>query len=235
MQNVQDSLLPLKMMIKSSSSEDWLKWSEYGSLGLSAIGSLVAGLSGQILYAAAPLTVALSLNLLSRQRFEDKTRQYLTSEIADIHGVIESFYQHHPHHESEDIGGSFPLDEHFESLELSPITEAITDLQSRLRKLNETVLREDDLETLNFRFFRIDESITELKVMTQDLSAINSSNHVNNLAPFEITSWQTKIAELEKQVRDLEHQNKHIIKPYLKGLTKRLKQLSTDPESLSSN
>ncbi len=50
----------------------WLEITEYISLAGSAVGSLVALLSQQVFYASAPLTVALSLNLINRYRWEKK-------------------------------------------------------------------------------------------------------------------------------------------------------------------
>lgn len=48
---------------------------EYISLGFSALGTIAAAVTQQTLYAATPLTIALSLNLLNRQELARRTRQ----------------------------------------------------------------------------------------------------------------------------------------------------------------
>ncbi len=47
---------------------DWLELAEYVALGVSALGSIVAAFSQQVFLAAAPLTLALFLNLVNRSR-----------------------------------------------------------------------------------------------------------------------------------------------------------------------
>ena len=46
----------------------WLERAEYASLGLSALGTVAAAVSQQIAYATTPLVLALSLNVINRQR-----------------------------------------------------------------------------------------------------------------------------------------------------------------------
>ncbi len=70
----------------------WLKTAEYASLAGSAIGTVAATLSSQVTYAAAPLTLALSLNLVNRTRLEQQTRQHTTAEIAQVHQLVESLH-----------------------------------------------------------------------------------------------------------------------------------------------
>jgi hypothetical protein len=57
---------------------------EYASLAASGVGSLAVALSGQAFYGVAPLTLALSLNVANRYRFEQQVRVYQNSEIAEV-------------------------------------------------------------------------------------------------------------------------------------------------------
>ena len=60
----------------------WLDMAEYVSLASSVAGSVAAVAFQQMVYVAAPLTVALSLSLANRQRFQQHIQQQTTSAIA---------------------------------------------------------------------------------------------------------------------------------------------------------
>ncbi|MEG3880460.1 hypothetical protein QT972_24155 [Microcoleus sp. herbarium7] len=62
----------------------WLELAEYASLAASGVGSLAVAVSGQAFYGVAPLTLALSLNVANRYRFEQQVRVHQTSEIAQV-------------------------------------------------------------------------------------------------------------------------------------------------------
>lgn len=61
----------------------WLDMAEYVSLASSVAGSVAAVALQQMVYVAAPLTVALSLSLANRQRFQQQIQQQTASAIAD--------------------------------------------------------------------------------------------------------------------------------------------------------
>ncbi len=62
----------------------WLELAEYASLAASGVGSLAVAVSGQAFYGVAPLTLALSLNVANRYRFEQQARLHQNSEIAQV-------------------------------------------------------------------------------------------------------------------------------------------------------
>ncbi len=62
----------------------WLELAEYASLAASGLGSLAVAVSGQAFYGVAPLTLALSLNVANRYRFEQQVRVHQNSEIAQV-------------------------------------------------------------------------------------------------------------------------------------------------------
>ena len=62
----------------------WLEVAEYASLAASGVGSLAVAVSGQAFYGVAPLTLALSLNVANRYRFEQQVRVHQTSELAQV-------------------------------------------------------------------------------------------------------------------------------------------------------
>ena len=78
-----------------------LEIAEYLFLALSGVGSLVAAVSGKVIYMALPLLIYLLLNLMNRYRFEQRTRrrtntamnrvqQQLATEIQALKQTIEA-------------------------------------------------------------------------------------------------------------------------------------------------
>ncbi|GEM_PF-692330 len=76
-----------------STQRNWLQITEYVSLAASAVGTVAAAVSGQVAMAAAPLTVALSLNLVNRQRLQQQTQQDTSSAIAQLDRIVQSLQQ----------------------------------------------------------------------------------------------------------------------------------------------
>ncbi|MBD1884690.1 hypothetical protein H6F85_15940 [Microcoleus sp. FACHB-45] len=62
----------------------WLELAEYASLAASGVGSLAVAVSGQAFYGVAPLTLALSLNVANRYRFEQQVRVHQNLEMAQV-------------------------------------------------------------------------------------------------------------------------------------------------------
>jgi len=63
MQNTESSATSFADRLHELGEHHWLDLAEYGSIGVSAIGSVAAGLSGQVLFAATPITFSLALNV----------------------------------------------------------------------------------------------------------------------------------------------------------------------------
>lgn len=61
-----------------------LQVAEYTSTVASVVGVVISALSQQVVYAAAPLSLSLCLNLVNRQRFERQTEQRLNGAIAHL-------------------------------------------------------------------------------------------------------------------------------------------------------
>lgn len=74
-----------------------LKIAECIFVAVSIIGWAVAAASGQIIYGAVPLSIALLLNLINRLRFEQQSRHRLTGAMAQLHRQLsqesQSLYQ----------------------------------------------------------------------------------------------------------------------------------------------
>lgn len=224
MQKIDDA--SFNALSYSPSQRNWLEIAEYASLVGAALGSVMAALSGQIIYAAAPLTLSLSLNLANRQTFEQQIKQNIDSAIADVHQVVESLYQEIQTlpRESEDID------------------EILSDLQQKLRGLETVVLGQQDWETLNVRFLLIEEKLTHIKDVVADLQQQWSPHSENNEIPATVSLLptlmnqsaagpavlHTQIEQLQEQIELLQLQNRKIVKPYLQRLTRAVKELQTN-------
>jgi hypothetical protein len=223
MQKTDDSSLAVNDHLQEG---NWLKLAEYASVAGSALGTLAAVFSGQILYAAAPLTVALSLNLVNRQRFEEQIREGNKSAIADVHTVVESIHRE-VHRLPENPEDSQNLN------------EILSDLQQKLHVLEHSILGEQDWETINVRFLLLDEKLNNVKNSIifstpsgdSDLNldtvrnSVNPSPSLTNQIAPNFTDLETQIHHLQAQICQLQDQNRDIVKPHLQRLIRAVKQL----------
>ncbi len=69
-------------------SRRWLEMAEYVSLFGSVVGSFAAVVSQQIIYASAPLSLSILLNLINRHRFEQQIQQRESTDIKLIYKDI---------------------------------------------------------------------------------------------------------------------------------------------------
>ncbi|MBK4729648.1 hypothetical protein JJD41_07175 [Oxynema sp. CENA135] len=68
----------------------WLERAEYIAVALAVVGSMLALIYGQALYAIAPISLCLALNLLNRsasKRANRRTMNQLQEQVASIHSV----------------------------------------------------------------------------------------------------------------------------------------------------
>ncbi|MEG3940162.1 hypothetical protein QT995_18635 [Microcoleus sp. S36b_A3] len=201
MQKIENASLPALRI--SLNQPDWLELAEYASIAGSAIGTIAAGLSGQILYAAAPLTAAISLNIANRQRFEQQMQQKANSAIAEVQAAAAGRSQQVqllPGEPAELYTAVSDLKQKILSLESSAISDLqaavasleraqalpadsqelytiLSDLRENLRILENSALREDDWQNVNVRFLLMDEKLTEVRTITAQLQ--ERSNEVD--------------------------------------------------------
>jgi len=188
-------------MRSSQNQPEWLELAEYASIAGSAIGTIAAGLSGHIVYAAAPLTAALSLNFVNRQRFEQKMQQKSNSAIAGVELAVKSLQQQVqtlPGEPTELYTAVSDLQQKLSSLESHTIADVqaavksleqqvqafpgeseqlypmLSQLQEKLHSLENSALREQDWENVNVRFLLMGEKLTEVKNITAELQERSS-------------------------------------------------------------
>lgn len=216
MQNREESLKP------SRNPVDGWKLAESIAVGGTAVGTLIAAWYQQIVFAGTPLTFALILNLVNRQRFELYMRQNLDAAITEVQGVVASLH--------EKIQ-TLPT----ESNELDPITDVLTELQRVTQHLEKNALRQEDWEVMNVRFKLIQETIDELKtsietstppVDSQDHHLLTSTlEELVNQSVADTATIHIQIDQLSQQVQTLQTEQQTLIKPYLKRLVRAVKEL----------
>jgi tetrahydromethanopterin S-methyltransferase subunit B/lipoate-protein ligase A len=220
MQNIQPNIQNLRQII---SEYHWLDLAESVSIAASAIGTLAGALSGQVVYAAAPLTVALSLNLANRYRLDENTEQYTKAAISDVRNVVESLYTALPENDQP-------------QMDFQALQKSIYHLQKVTERLENKALTEDDWQMVNVRFLTLQESLEKLTqsignsplvvpaIQIGEAGENPGENYGENpgegaLAPY---------SELEQRISQLEQKNHEVIKPYLQRLTQTLQQLKQD-------
>lgn len=245
----------------------WLEWAEYASLAGSALGSLAVALSGQAFYGVAPLTLAVSLNVANRYRFEQQVRLSQDADIAEVQRSVEKMERtavtvivklrqqlstdleliHQqlaaiPRLEGFDaidieeqllsLGQSVAalqeivanvvlevrqqVNEQLQqalavpgSVDLDPLSQAIAQLQSTTKRLEESALTQADWEMVNTRFLTLQEAIATLQ---NDLQVLGHERQPN-------------IEEMQAQIDQLEQQYREVVNPNLKRLISVVKQL----------
>ncbi|HEY9810002.1 MAG TPA: hypothetical protein V6D13_11800 [Halomicronema sp.] len=113
-----------KSLTNSHHRRQPLEIAEYASVCLSAVGSVAAALSQQVIFAALPLTMAVSLNLINRSRITQKDQVLPTTNTAEITSNFDSL---------------FPFSPTPELLESTPnFQEEITNLQRSFAELQDS-------------------------------------------------------------------------------------------------
>jgi hypothetical protein len=216
MQNSQESSKP------SRNPVDGWKLAEYVSIAGTAVGTLIAAWYQQIVFAGTPLTFALILNIVNRQRFEQYMRQTVDAAVTDVQGVVQSLHEQMQ---------TLPP----ESNELDPITDVLTELQRMTQNLEKNALRQDDWEVMNVRFKLMQEAIDELKTSIEtsvphlegnDQQALTTAlEALVNQSVADSATIHTQIDQLSQQVNTLQKEQQTLIKPYLKRLVRAVQAL----------
>ena len=217
MQNSEEELLK-----PSPHPVDGWKLAEYVSIAGTAVGTLVAAWYQPIIFAGTPLTLALILNVVNRQRFEQDMRQDLDAAITDVRTVVELLHQQIQLLPSE-------------SNELDPITDVLAELQRVTQGLEKNALRQDDWEVMNLRFQLIQEKTDEVKTSMEtsglnfeknDQESLNATLEAFvNQSITDSATMQIQIDQLSEQVNVLQTEQQTLIKPYIKRLVNAVKEL----------
>ncbi|MCT7950251.1 hypothetical protein NG798_10670 [Ancylothrix sp. C2] len=217
-----------------------LEIAESASLIASAAGTICAAILNQAIFAAAPLTVALSLNFINRQRLQTQT----TLNTKNTNAAI-SYVERQLRSEVESVRAQMrrlPAAERLREMEESIVRLALlwTQIQQRMEEtntpLNEAKIQEEFLilrrailrlrDTSNAHLSEIQNNLqNEIDTLRQTLppSAINPETQIDE--NLENEPVLTQIQQLQERIEQLEQKNQKIIKPFLKRLVIQVKKL----------
>ena len=218
-ENAEKAIAP-----KSHDRRNLLKILEYVALGSSAIGSILAWWFEQILFAATPLTLTLGLNLLNRENLEKFLRQENNATTMQVENYFEVL-----HKEIEDLTA--------EPVAIEPaITDNLAQLQIDAKKLENTAITHEELDTIIERIVLLEEEISGIQesIKNESISIQKSAEKVEKKSELYATTAELNldlkvvamnIEKLQQQVAQLKKHNREIIKPYLQKLNRAVKEL----------
>lgn len=204
----------------------WLELVEYASLAGSAVGSLAVAISGQAFYAVVPMTLALSLNVANRNRFERAIQLGRSSQVTEVRQSMDKLEKNavkaivklrqqllkeiESLREARSALSDLPVGESGEMEgQLGTVERSAASLQESLVSLGDKPLTAADWEGVKNRLLGLEEAIAALQ---QELEETGDKSEED------LSQIQTKIDYLERQ-------NKEVIKPHLKRLISLVKQL----------
>ncbi len=230
-----------------------LELAEYASVIGSAVGTIAAGLSGQVLYAATPLTLALSLNLVNRHRFEQQTKasalstgsaiaqvdRELREEIESVRAGLAALP---PSERIRDMEASMlrlsnlwaGLQQH-QAEPLSPLENQ--QIQQEFAIVRRAIVRLRDSTDANMATLRasLSEEIESLhRLVAQPAQAFGERETVRageQDAPASQTPVRLEISELRQRIEQMEQKYREIVKPHLKRLVSDVKHLQEQSDT----
>lgn len=202
---------------------------EYISLIGSVAGSAAAVVSGQVIYATAPLSLSILLNLVNRYRYEQQARQSTNIAITEAHQQLSadiqslrssvltlpaqvdlSSVQQALFKLTEEIAAerakiqSHPAS--LSALDLKPINEGISQLTNQSLSLSESlaVVRQQlDALPQSERFDALESATAQL---SSEIALLKTKieNRLSPLKAFNIESIQSDISQLREQCATLQ-------------------------------
>ncbi|WP_210407658.1 hypothetical protein [Hydrocoleum sp. CS-953] len=234
MERNRDSLLR-RAVKQTFYKKHWLNLAEYACIIGSALGAFGVAASGQAFYAVAPMTLAISLNVANRYRFEQQMILSQKSEIGEIQSSVEKLEKNavkvivklrqqlsteiESVREKFSTGSTQAVDSEIQQ-QLSALEYSASSVQKSLASVDKKALTTDDWEIVNGRLLVIEEAIANLQRDMEELAK----------------EPQADISQLKAKIDDLEIENTQVVKPHLKRLITLVRQLQhTNYSSQSSH
>lgn len=214
-----------------------LEIAESASLIASAAGTICAAIFNQAVFAAAPLTLALSLNFINRQRLQAQTKLNTKNTNAAI-----SYVERQLRSDVESVRTQMrrlPAAERLREMEESMVRLALlwSQIQERMEEKNTSLSEakiQEEFVILRRAILRLRDSSNahlneirnslqnEIETLRQTLpvAGINSETPTSQNEPI-----QVQIQQLQERIEQLEQKNQKIIKPFLKRLVFQVKKL----------
>ncbi|MBE9226144.1 hypothetical protein IQ264_11985 [Phormidium sp. LEGE 05292] len=172
--------------MKASNENNGLRVAEKISVGASVAGTLAAVWSQQMIVAAAPLTLALSLNLINRGKFQQKLEDDITAIVSEMDNRIQQV--------DKEVAG-----------EMRSLQASVQDLSLSSKNVDPQPIKAE-ISDLQKQFVSLEEALSNVtSTITKEKPAIPP-----NLATFDPTYLEQQIYDLKAAIVELEgiiHQN----------------------------
>lgn len=176
----------------------FLKVAEYTSLAASVAGLVISTATRQVIYAVAPVSISMFLNLLNRQRFEQQTQQNLAAAIAQVDQQLSQLNRAFSTLQQEvtsELNQQSELQNRFnaiESLNLDTVPQTLIQLQGQFDNLLASISRIDQrlnsfssTEQANSLEIEIDQLQTDLQQQRNNLQTAIAQQQTELQAQFE--------------------------------------------------
>ncbi len=227
MQNTESQLNGFTSRLQELGEHHWLDLAEYASIGASAIGSIVAGLSGQMLFSATPIVFALTLNVLNRHRVELQTRVQNTATIAEINQIVDSL---------QNSVQSLPPAHRFQDLEgtVTRISETVANIEQFLEKTSPQT-GPMDLITIQKEFAILRRGIMRLRDHTEATLGDIQQSMMNDICGLRqaIASLQA-FQNLSQNLSQNQEVSSLAIRTEVAQLTQGFRELQTQLQAISN-
>lgn len=177
----------------------WLELAEYGSLGVSAIGSIAALVSQQAFYASAPMTLALALNVANRSRWQQGIKTNNMSAISQVEQKLL---------ENTSKISALPTGNRVES---SALNVDMTEVQQAIAEGRETSIS----AVVEVRQ-KLSREIENLRVQVQTM-------HLSKQV--DLSGVDNSLNQLNQAIAKLKRENRQTIVPYLIRMGKAMQKL----------
>ncbi len=203
---------------------------EYTSAAASAVGVVISALSQQALYAAAPLSLSLCLNLVNRRRFEQQTEQQLNGAIAQIDQRLLTLDQrvlerNEPAIEFSELRSQLSqLQDRFTTTQQGQNATAtnLGQLQSRLSQLNAqlTAIQQRQAHEATSQT-GLETQLSQVREdLSQDIRSIRQQVQATNLSLDGLETLQQAFSQLTDQINSLQQRQSPTATDYAELLTR---------------
>ncbi|WP_315788403.1 hypothetical protein [Fischerella sp. JS2] len=225
----------------------WLEITEYVSLYASAIGTLAATATQQVVYAAFPLTVALGLNLTNRERLKRLNEQYRQNAIAQFDQLVDPFRQRLENFDDFTQRLSQTTQQQIDELRQNQKEQNTDSNQQRLAQFN--TFRQQLMKATELQIEPLKQHLTQLNTYTQQLYTSvqqieplkQNLTQLNNFTQQLNASTQKQFELLRQQVGEIDAETKKITTNFQQPITKldaihqRVEQLENLTKQINTN
>ncbi|MBD1865699.1 MULTISPECIES: phospholipase D-like domain-containing protein [Trichocoleus] len=166
-----------------NANNQWLQRAEYASLLTSAIGTVAAAVSQQVVFAAAPLSMSLALNVLNRERFQKQSQRDTQAVITQVDTQVQKRFD--------------GVQQQLQALPPPPDSFDLTNIHTQLVRTQEAIvnLQKDAETTVTGVRHYVD---SELQILQRQLQT-----EISQIPPFNPQYLEEKIEQVGSTITQL--------------------------------